>query len=44
VLDALLKRIIERLGGGQLREFVAGPTQASLLAVRHQKQSGYSFN
>lgn len=49
----LLRRIIERIGGGQLREVVAGelvvlylssPHQVSVLAVRHQKQSGYSFN
>jgi len=51
--DALLKRIIERLGDGQPRELIAGEllvlylsgsTRISLLAVRHQKQSGYSFN
>ena len=49
----LLARIIERLGGGHPRELLAGelvvlylssPTQVSVLAVRHQKQSGYSFN
>ena len=49
----LLARITERLGGGHLRELIAGelvvlylssPVQVSVLAVRHQKQSGYSFN
>ena len=49
----LLVRIIERLGGGHPRELLAGelvvlylaaPHQVSVLAVRHQKQSGYSFN